>query len=152
MYLRNAPHVLGSRSVLFLESATNPEKELQMTDVTVKKGSNLSQIVQTYNKAHNTHLTVAQAAKENGIKNANLIQAGAKLHFKDGFDSKTQPKQPTKPKTATKFEQPKTSSSSTTDKTTQVFTKMMKDLHDKSVASNPFGYSPDFSTKPFAIK
>lgn len=75
--------------------------------LTVRKGDNLTKLAATYNKAHGTHVTVAQLARANGLKDANRIRAGQTLRFPDVFEAakkkplakkpvSTQPRQETK--------------------------------------------------------
>ena len=56
--------------------------------LTVRKGDTLSALAATWNKAHGTHVTAAQLARSNGLKDANLIRAGQVLRFPDVFEAK----------------------------------------------------------------
>ena len=49
-----------------------------MTVTTMKKGSNLSSVVNSYNRAHGTKLTVAQVA--------NKLNVGQRIRLGDGFE------------------------------------------------------------------
>jgi len=71
-----------------------------MTTLVARKGQNLSQLVNQYNRTHRTKVSVGQVAKQNKLKDANKINVGQRIRIADGFDApKTRTTTPKKTET-----------------------------------------------------